>query len=360
MGTGGVGKTTVSAAIGMAGAAAGRRMLVMTIDPARRLANAFGMPDTGNHVTRVSPEALAAVGIDGHGALSCVMPDVKGTFDDLVQRLARRDAAERILANRFYKEFSSALAGALEYAAVERLHAAYESGVYDVIVVDTPPARSAIDFLQAPRRVVDFLDPDSIAWFLKPYAAAGLFSLRLLDLGTSLILSTMGRLAGGDTVAELMEFLLGFQGLYEGFRERSQRVQALFQSADLCTVAVVAPRSGQPVALRRLQEVLHGEGITVRAVVVNRLPEAIPEGGVRLTHTSRADRDAAERILAAARAEALLAHGHRAALRAAMPAAMCVELPELDFEVHDLPPLAQLAAPLRGLVEACEMVAVRT
>ena len=166
VGSGGVGKTTVSAALALQAAARGKKVLVCTIDPARRLANSMGLQSLTNAETRVPESALAATGAKVPGQLFAMMLDLKRSWDEVIERYApnpERRAA--ILENRFYRQLSTALAGSHEYVAMEKLHALHQRGGYDLIVLDTPPTTNALDFLDAPNRVIDFLDSDAARWF---------------------------------------------------------------------------------------------------------------------------------------------------------------------------------------------------
>ena len=353
VGTGGVGKTTVAATIALAAAATGRRTLVMTIDPARRLANALGLQDLGKGEHEISAEVLKPFGIPLQGELHVMMPDVKSTFDALVQRWAPdAAAAEKILGNRIYQHFSTALAGSHEYAAVEKLFEVYTAGKYDLIVLDTPPSQNAIDFLEAPGRILDFLDNDAVSWLLRPTLLAGKMSLRLLDLGGNFVLKALGRLAGTETLRELSEFLLGFQGMYDGFRDRSGRVKNLLSSPELAFVQITAPLPTQLPAMLRFRAELAAADLQVRGLVINRVrplptqPEQQKALDTRLAELAK-DWPApmAAAIATAISEEAALAARDQDTVRklqaqsADLP---CYTLPELPRDAHDLASLASL------------------
>jgi anion-transporting ArsA/GET3 family ATPase len=359
VGTGGVGKTTVSATLATAAAAEGLRTLVMTIDPARRLAQALGVSGLDDREHPIDPALLAEHGLtlDG-GTLAAMMPDVKRTFDGLVERWAPTpEAARKILDNRIYQHFSTALAGSDEYAAVEKLYEVYSSGRYDLIVLDTPPSQNAVDFLEAPGRILDFLDSDTLGWLAKPGLLAGKVSLKLLDFGGSLLFRTVGKLTGAETLRELMEFLLSFQGMYDGFRERSRKVKALLRSDALAFVLVSAPSPGQLRGMGRFRDELAASGLDVRGVVLNRVrqpfcaPEALQtlRGPLRsaLAGLPPAAAAAAE---SAVLEEAALAGRDTAALaglRERLAPLPVVGLPELPADLHDLAALARLAPAFR-------------
>jgi anion-transporting ArsA/GET3 family ATPase len=352
-GSGGVGKTTVSAAIAVAAAASGKRTLVMTIDPARRLANALGLPDFGNVEREIPAAALEPFGVKLRAPLVAMMPDVKRTFDDLIGRLMKDPERRRqLFDNTIYKQFSTVIAGSLEYAAVEKLYEAYDSGRYDLIVLDTPPSQNAVAFLSAPGRIIDFLAQDTVQWLLKPYVLAGKLSLKLMDLGTSFILSTLGRFAGGDTIRALAEFVMHFQGMYDGFRERSLAVRTLLASPEVAFVLVSVARSREVDALLRFRDELAKGGLTTRGVVLNRvrqLPFA-PSDEARLEerlHATLPDPAARAAVMADLREEQTLALQDQAAmeaLRVRLPHTPLVALPELPLDAHDLESLARLQA----------------
>ncbi len=355
VGTGGVGKTTVSASLAVAAAAAGKRTLVMTIDPARRLANALGLTDFGDVEREIPKEALAPYGVQLKAPLWAMMPDVKRTFDDLIARIAPTPERRRqILENRIYKQFSTVIAGSLEYAAVEKLYEVHSSGRYDLIVLDTPPSQSAFDFLHAPGRIIDFLEQETIQRFVRPYAAAGRLSWKLLDLGTSFIVKTLGRFAGGEVLQELADFLLSFQGLYDGFRDRARKVRGLIASEELAFVLVATARGPERAAMLRFREDLASFGVTVRALVLNRVRQLpFDEAAAAAVQKKLAERVPKQHAAAWADAlgeEAKLAHLDAEALRRLreeLPALRTIPLYELPLDAHDLESLARLSAAFR-------------
>jgi anion-transporting ArsA/GET3 family ATPase len=353
-GTGGVGKTTVSASLGIAAAASGLRTLVMTIDPARRLANALGLPDFGNVEHEVSAASLAPYGVTLEAPLFAMMPDVQRTFDELIARHARSESERRaILGNYIYQQFASHLAGALEYAAVEKLYEVHASGRYDLIVLDTPPSQSVLDFLTAPSRIITFLEQDTVQWLIKPYLLAGRLSVKLLDLGSALISRSLRRLAGADTLRAIAEFLVAFHGMFDGFRERSQKVRALLASDEVAFALVGTARANDRAALLRFRATLQGAGLVTRAVILNRtrpLPYAEADAeAVRERLAASVPPAERERLLAALTEEATLAREDAAAfsaLAAELTDTTVLTLPELPLDAHDLESLAVLQAHL--------------
>lgn len=352
VGTGGVGKTTVAASIAVAAAAAGRKTLVMTIDPARRLAQAMGLSRVGNIEHRLDPARLATLGVTLRAPLYVMMPDVKRTFDDMIERLTQDPKQrEQIFKNRIYQQFSTVLAGSLEYAAVERLYQVHRSRRYDLIILDTPPSQSAVDFLQAPGKILDFFDTDrSMQWLLKPYVLAGKISLRLMDLGGSLLVKTLGRLAGGETLRELADFLVSFQGMYEGLREQSQHVQDLLRSDHVAFTLITSTAAAQVRAIETFHAQLQAANLDVRALVVNRVRRRpgyathFEQTLAEVTSLLPTTEDRAPVVAALKEELALAERDARAAetLQALLPRVPQICLPELPADAHDLEALTTL------------------
>ena len=366
VGCGGVGKTTIAAALGIEAARRGRRVLVLTIDPARRLADALGLGALGNQPQAIPAEILSQLGVASPGALSAMMLDMKGTFDDLVERLAEsEESRQRILANPIYQHASAALAGSVEYSAMEKVFEMWERGGYDLIVVDTPPAQHALDFLEAPQRLLEFLDSRIVQMLIHPAFAAGRMGFRIFQSGARRALQLMERVSGIGFLEDVSEFLLAFEGMSGGFRERALQVRGLLLGPDASFVLVAGPGREsvrQAVDFRRR---LEGFGVRLEGTLVNRMrlwPDAKPprldaaEADLpRLAEALAAacgpglDAEGAARAaLAAARGyAALVEHDARAtdALRKAMRGQdrFFREIPELPGDVHDLPGLASIA-----------------
>ncbi|HET6506630.1 MAG TPA: ArsA family ATPase [Baekduia sp.] len=243
-GSGGVGKTTTSAAIAMGLAARGARVCVVTIDPARRLADALGIEQLGSVPHRVDAGRLAGHGITTNGQLWAMMLDPKRTFDELIEGLAP-DAATRdeILDNRIYRELSGAVAGSQEFTAVAKLYDLERSGRFDVIVLDTPPSRNALDFLDAPDRLTGFLEGRALRVLLAPSGLAA----RVVGRGTAVIFSVLGRLTGVDLMSDLKVFFAALSTVLDGFRERATAVKALLAD-DATTFLIVTSPEREPVA----------------------------------------------------------------------------------------------------------------
>jgi len=248
VGCGGAGKTTVAAALALEAARRGRKALVLTIDPARRLADALGVESLGNRPQAIPRETLDALDVPQPGNLSAVMLDMKRTFDDLVERFAESaEVRNRIFENSIYQHVSNALAGSVEYSAMEKVFELHESGAFDLIVVDTPPAQHALEFLDS--RLVKML--------IHPAFAAGRFGFRLFHLGTQRVLRVLERITGIRFLEDLSEFLIAFDAMAIGFRDRAHRVQSLLLGPE-STFVLVSGRGARhrlprpPRGLRRL------------------------------------------------------------------------------------------------------------
>jgi anion-transporting ArsA/GET3 family ATPase len=272
VGTGGVGKTTVAAALGVEAARRGLRTLVLTIDPARRLADALGVGELGNRPVELADERRAELGITGEGSLSALMLDMKSTFDDLVERFAEDpETRERILGNRIYQHVSDALAGSAEYAAMEKVYELCEGGDYDLVVVDTPPSQHALDFLEAPQRLLEFLDSRIVQMLLHPAFAAGRFGFRIFQRTARRALHLIERVSGVSFLEDVSEFLLAFEGMSEGFRERAKRVRALLLGPETGFLLVAGPSPESAHNASAFLDRLESSGVPLAGVVVNRM-----------------------------------------------------------------------------------------
>jgi anion-transporting ArsA/GET3 family ATPase len=259
-GSGGVGKTTVAAAMGIAAALLGRRACVITVDPARRLADALAVGSLAN-----TPEPIEG---SWTGSLDAMALDAKATFDDLVRGHAPDpEQAERILTNRLYQNLVTTLSGTQEYMATEKLHELLEEGRYDVVVVDTPPSRNALDFLAAPERLAGFLDNRVMRMLLAP-ARSG---LRVAGLASELVLRNLGRVAGKAIVEDTIGFFRAFAGMEEGFRRRADAVRQVLDSDESSFVLVASPRLDAISEADFFAEAIAGRGLGVAAVIVNRV-----------------------------------------------------------------------------------------
>jgi anion-transporting ArsA/GET3 family ATPase len=286
-GSGGVGKTTTSAAIAVGMAARGKRVAVLTIDPAKRLADSLGLPELGNTERRVEASLLRDAGIEtADGELWAMMLDAKATFDEVVRQHAPDpETRERILANRIYQQLSAALAGSQEYMAMEKLFEIHAEGRYDLLVLDTPPTRNALDFLDAPQRLTQFIEGRALQVFMKP---TGL-GMRVFGRGTSMMFSVLRRITGVDLLEDLAEFFQAFSGMVGGFRERARRVTQMLVDPQTSFLVVCGPQS-EPIS----------EAIGFHRKLVE---ARMPAGGVivnRVHPTPSAETDAAELLAALA------------------------------------------------------------
>lgn len=364
VGCGGVGKTTVAAALALEAARHGRRALVLTIDPARRLADALGVEALDNEPRSLPREQLAALGVPPEGQLTAIMLDMKRTFDDLVERFAESPAArERILHNPIYRNVSEALAGSVEYSAMEKVYELWESGEHDVLIVDTPPAQHALDFLDAPQRLVEFLESRIVQMLIHPAFAAGRFGFRIFQQGTRRVLHVLERVSGLSFLEDVSEFLLAFEGMSAGFRERATNVRGLLLGPQARYVLVTGPGRASVRQARDFRERLAEHGVTPAGVIANRVhqwpgggePPAAGFGADEADLVALAAALEGPSALEAARAAVAAATDYAAVVRrdaratrelreaAAQTHAFWAAIPELSEDVHDLVGLARIA-----------------
>ena len=268
-GTGGVGKTTIAAALAIQAALLGRRTLVLTIDPARRLADALGLEALGS-----SPAPVELTGLDPERAapLDAMMLDAKPTFDRLIARLTTDESErQRILDSRIYQHLSSALAGSAEYAAMEQVHELVHSEKYDLIVVDTPPADRALDFLRAPRRLREFLESRFVATLVRPAMSASRIGLRLFARPLHLMLGLLERIAGVGFLEDLSEFLSAIDGLSQGFRDRATRIEDVLLGDDTGFILISAGNEGSSKSTLEFMSELDQFRVPLIAVIANRM-----------------------------------------------------------------------------------------
>lgn len=345
-GSGGVGKTTTSASIALRAAETGLRTVVMTIDPARRLANSLGIRDLGG-----KPAAVPVPGLSGPGSLSAMMLDQKGAWDELVDRHAPSpEARERILANRFYQSLSQTFAGSQEYMAIEQLCDLYESDEYDLVVIDTPPTRHALDFLEAPQRLADFLDRNVVKWFVKPYFAAGWSTMQIVNRTAGMLFRRLEEATGVSALVEVSEFFGAMSGLFDGFEVRVRRVYDLLRASQTSFVLVATPEEQVLHEGRYFSRQVAELGMSLRAVVFNRVHRGAANGsdsradgchGLEGKLAARlASRESAARLTRNFQRYEALAFGDAAriaAFRAELddPIAV-VEVPNFDGDVHSL------------------------
>jgi anion-transporting ArsA/GET3 family ATPase len=237
-GSGGVGKTTTAAALAMGLAAGGAKVAVVTIDPAKRLADSLGLKDLDNEPRLVDPARFAGHGIEMRGELWAMMLDAKRTFDELIGRLAPDDRSrDEVLANRIYQELSSAVAGSQEFTAIAKLYELDREGGFDAIVLDTPPSRNALDFLDAPDRLTGFFEGRALRVLLAPTGIAA----RVVGRGTSVVFSVLKRVTGVDLLQDLSVFFRSLGGLIDGFKERTKGVKELLADPATTFLVVTSP-----------------------------------------------------------------------------------------------------------------------
>ncbi|HET6549005.1 MAG TPA: ArsA family ATPase [Solirubrobacter sp.] len=326
-GSGGVGKTTTAAAVALGLAEQGKRVAVVTIDPARRLANALGLDRLSNEPHRVE--------VPADGELWAMMLDAKRTFDQLIEHLAPDERTrDEVLSNRIYQQLSSAVAGSQEFTAIAKLYELDQDGDFDVLVLDTPPSRNALDFLDAPGRLTRFFQGRAIRMFLRP---AGLFGR-----GTGLVFGVLRRVTGVDLLRDLSVFFRSMGGMIDGFTERARRVEALLSDPATTFLIVTAPRHDPVEEAIFFHRKLRDAGLPFGGLVVNRVHQP---PGETLPSAVAADLGPAlaERVSAAtAELTALAARdaANVARLRAALGDPPTIVVPELADDVHDVEGLA--------------------
>jgi anion-transporting ArsA/GET3 family ATPase len=354
-GSGGVGKTTTSASLALRAAERGRKVVVLTIDPARRLAQALGIEQLDN-----TPRPVVGVESADGGRLDAMMLDMKRTFDEVVESQASPEKARQILDNPFYIALSSSFAGTQEYMAMEKLgqihRDARRDGTYDLIVVDTPPSRSALDFLDAPERLSSFLDGRFIRVLLAPARGPA----RLMTSGLNLVTTVMTKVLGAQVLRDMQTFVAAFDTLFGGFRQRAQKTFQLLQAPGTAFLVIAAPENDAMREAAYFVERLSEDRMPLAGLVVNRATQP-PEG----------DLSAEEALAAAARlakgsadggpvtAGLLRLHADRgrmvereellcARFAAAHPAVPTVVVPALSTDVHDLGGLRSVGMLLAG------------
>lgn len=271
VGSGGVGKTTTAAAVALAAARAGRRVLCLTIDPAKRLATSLGL-GTMSHEAQLIDPSVIGLPAGSKGSLTAMMLDVRRTFDELVERYAEnKDARDRILNNTIYQQIAGSLAGTPEYMAMEKLYSLKDDSRYDLIVLDTPPTSNAIDFLEAPDRMVAAMDSPTIQAFVQAFEKGGSLSLKLLSKAMAQVLSGLSKFTGAGFLESVASFLTDIQGLFGGFRERALKVREELKAPSVAFVIVSSP---EPMAVTEAMffgEKLVEGGMRVEALVFNRV-----------------------------------------------------------------------------------------
>jgi anion-transporting ArsA/GET3 family ATPase len=352
-GSGGVGKTTTAAALAVRAAERGRRTVVLTIDPARRLAQSLGLRELGNQ-----PRRVRVAGFEPRGELSAMMLDMRRTFDDMVLNTAGHDRAQQILANPFYRTISTSFSGTQEYMAMEKLGQLAATGEWDLIVVDTPPSRSALDFLDAPQRLSTVLDGRIIRLLSAPARAGGLGIRKLVGASFGLFAKAVSTIIGGQLLQDASAFVQAFDSMFGGFRERATTTYTMLRSPGTAFLVIATP---EPDALREASyfvERLAAEQMPLAGLVANRthpvladLPAAravaaadeLAKNG-NGTLAAAMLRLHADRVAVAAREKRLLARFTRA-----HPGVAMVGVPALPADVHDLAGLREISLRLAGV-----------
>ena len=337
-GSGGVGKTTVSATFALAAARLGRRSCVVTVDPARRLADALGVESLPNTPTEVKGP--------WPGRLHALMLDSKGTFDDLVEHYARTpEQAESILANRLYQNLAGALSGTQEYMAMEKLYELVTSKEFDIVVVDTPPTRNALDLLDAPRRLTRFLENRLFRALLVPTR----MSLRAVGVATQALLRTVAKVAGAEIVQDAVTFFQAFEGMEDGFRTRASAVRELLADPGTAYILVTSARPDAVAEASFFAEKLNERDVEVAALVVNRLapsfgvPDAAAGAATVPVPVPVPDLDALESNLAELNEVAALEAAAYGGLAAQVAPAPVGRIPLFGQDVHELEGLQRAA-----------------
>ncbi|MBI3074226.1 MAG: ArsA family ATPase [Deltaproteobacteria bacterium] len=363
VGAGGVGKTTVSAALALAGAAVGRKSLVLTIDPARRLANALGLSEIGNEEKRIDDGVLARINVTAARGLFAMMLDAKSTFDAVVAKHApSREVRDAILGNHLYRHVSDELSGSQSQMAMEKLLEVTRERDYDFVVLDTPPTANALDFLEMPKKMVTIMESPVLRTFLRPILSGSKTSKRLL-FGSSFILSRLAKsFTGMDMLQDLAGYLVNFNAMFDGFRDRAETVYRELKGGDVAFVIVMAPRANATDEALVLYRRLASEGMPVGAIVANRVHRPvdgeIDDGAIvralqhagalqtisrdSITHLVKRLRDHRDDLnrLAAAERERI------DDVRRAVGACPVVEVPARTEDVHDLVGLAEIRSAL--------------
>jgi anion-transporting ArsA/GET3 family ATPase len=358
VGSGGVGKTTTAAAMAVDAAMEGRRVLCLTIDPARRLANSLGLDEMTTSEQEVPRALFERQGLQCKGSLSAMMLDTKRTFDALVEKYASDDEArDRILENQIYQYVASSLAGTQEYMAMEKLHEVRKDPQWDLIVLDTPPTSSALDFLTAPERLIDAIDSPAMRWFLQVFQGAGKEAFGLVGRGATVLIRGIGRITGIEFLEQVAAFIGGINDLFGGFKERATQVSEALRSPEVAFVLVTSP---DPMAISEagyFSDKLDQAGMNRKAIIVNQVhplieaPTISSEEQVRaLSEVVPSSIDASNlqpRLSEALSTERVWAENDRAQVERLSEelgnGAHIVEVPSFDQDVYDLAALAQVA-----------------
>jgi anion-transporting ArsA/GET3 family ATPase len=271
LGTGGVGKTTVAAALGLAAAQSALDTALITVDPARRLREALGLDRLGGTPTRISERALRTAGLDPSLKLSAMQLDVKGAWDAMVERFAKSPATrKKILDNPFYKNLTEEYAGSEAYAALQQLYDLHQSQAFDIEIVDTPPAAHAFEFLQAPARLARLLDSRTARWLFTPSISAGRFAMRIANSAARFVLRELERFAGGNVLSTISDFFEAASEAVDAMVDRLHKTETLLHSPEVRFILVTTAEEDRLRRARELITEMEAEGLALSAIVINR------------------------------------------------------------------------------------------
>ncbi|SDG41855.1 Anion-transporting ATPase, ArsA/GET3 family [Sinosporangium album] len=344
-GAGGVGKTTTAAALGLRAAEHGRSVVVLTVDPARRLAQSMGLTHLDNVPRRVA-------GVDGPGELHAMMLDMKRTFDEIIEAHADPERAKQILSNPFYQSLSSSFSGTQEYMAMEKLGQLRRSDEWDLIIVDTPPSRSALDFLDAPERLGRFLDGRFIRLLTAPAKAGGRSAFKLLNAGFGLVAGVLTKVLGANVLKDIQTFVSALDAVFGGFRQRADQTYQLLQAPGTAFLVVAAPERDAMREASYFVERLAEERMPLAGLVVNRVHRT-PATSLSAARSAAAAEELEARGEHELTAAVLRLHTGRMQLAAreareqehfisAHPTVPVTQVPAMAEDVHDLDGLRQI------------------
>ncbi len=365
-GTGGVGKTTVAAALGLAAASERLDTALITVDPTRRLRDALGLNRLGGSPTRLSERALRAAGLDPALKLSAMQLDVKGAWDAMVERFTKHPATRRrILENPFYQSLTSEYAGSEAYAALQQLYDLHQTGAFDLEIVDTPPAAHAFEFLKAPARLARLLDSRTARWLFTPSLSAGRFAIRLASQAARFVVRELERFAGANVLSTISDFFVAASEAVDAMVDRLQKTEALLHSPSVRFILVTTAEEDRLTGARELAAEMEKQGLVLSAIVINRfLDEETWAAALRNPAAEPAHLDAVRRLRPALHAEIERSHGlggvvdyledYRAHALEALDRVECFarELPsriplaispEIEVGVRDLAALSRIA-----------------
>ena len=359
VGCGGVGKTTTTAALGLAAARRGKRVLCLTIDPARRLSQSLGIEEMKTEAQTISPAVFERAGIRVPGSMTVMMLDTKSTFDGLIRELAPTpEQRDRILNNVLYKYISTSLAGTQEYMAMEKLHATKADQRYDIILLDTPPTTNALDFLDAPERLVGAIDSAATRWLVEAVQSSGTFSLNILAKGAAAIVRGIGKLTGSGFLEQMASFIAEINTLFGGWKKRADDVSAALRGPDVAYVLVTTP---DPLAVREVmffadrlrQQNMRRDAFVVKRVhpTYGQVPETTQIQSVLDAREVALGSDGAQRLRRATEDERRMGKldtlhlmGLESALEdEASGGSLLAHVPAFPYDIHDIDRLARIA-----------------